>query len=91
MFAIWEIDGDERLVTEAGTLDVALDKVDNACRLRHDSAMARVGPVKADGCRFEIRSSSGRALARLDYHPDVTRPYTSVIVEELRTGARRRR
>jgi hypothetical protein len=36
--------------------------------------------------RFEIRGPSGAALATLAYAPDVTRPYMSVVVPELRTG-----
>lgn len=84
MFAIWEIDGPDRFIAEAGTLDVALDKVDTMCRLRHDEAVAKV--ESAEGHHFEIRSATGASLARLDYHPDTTRPYTSVVIAELRTG-----
>lgn len=85
MFAIWELDEPDRLIAEAGTLDIALDKVDTMCRFRHDQAVAAVGAT-ATQYRFEIRNPAGVPLARLDYHPDTTRPYTSVIVDELRTG-----
>ena len=83
MFAIWEVDGPERFVADADSLDLALDKVDTMCRLRHDEAVAKL-ETRADGYEFEIRSPAGAALARLSYHPDTSRPYTSVVVEELR-------
>lgn len=85
MFAIWEIDEPDRFIAEAGTLNIALDKVDTMCRFRHDQAVAEVEPA-AEQYLFEIRNPAGVPLARLEYHPDTTRPYTSVIVDELRTG-----
>ena len=84
MYGIWQIDGPERMVADAETLDLALDKVDTMCRMRHDEAVARVGAEPDEGYRFEIRNASGTPLARLAYHPDTTRPYTSVVVEEMR-------
>ena len=83
MFAIWEVDGTDRFVAGADTLDLALDKVDTMCRLRHDEAVAHL-ETRLEGYEFEIRGPTGATLARLSYHPDTTRPYTSVIVEELR-------
>lgn len=83
MFAIWEVDGSERFVADADSLDLALDKVDTMCRLRHYEAVANL-ETRSEGYEFEIRSAAGTTLARLSYHPDTTRPYTSVVVEELR-------
>ncbi|MBA9006271.1 hypothetical protein [Thermomonospora cellulosilytica] len=52
------------------------------CRLRHDQAAAHL-EQPADGYRFEIRDEHGTPLASLAYRPDPSRPYQSVIVEEL--------
>lgn len=83
MFEIWETGEPPRRITEAGSLEIALEKVDTMCRLRHDQAVAHVGKPR-DDYRFEIRDPLGRALARLTYVPDTTREYQSVVVEELR-------
>lgn len=90
MFEIWEtgetvdpaLAGDERFVSDAVTLKGALDKVDTMCRLRHDQAAADI-ELTPDGYRFEIRDEDGSALAYLDYRPDPSRPYQSVIVDDL--------
>ncbi|RAY16079.1 hypothetical protein DPM19_03860 [Actinomadura craniellae] len=87
MFEIWETGEPTRFITGADTLEVALDKVDTMCRLRHDQESADIERSQG-GYTFEIRDQGGVALARLTYQPDVSRPYQSVIVEELlrRTG-----
>ncbi|MEV5574584.1 hypothetical protein AB0L06_31505 [Spirillospora sp. NPDC052269] len=83
MFEIWETGEPPRRITDAGSLEIALEKVDTMCRLRHDQAVAHVGRP-SERYRFEIRDPLGRALARLTYAPDTTREYQSVVVEELR-------
>jgi hypothetical protein len=82
MFEIWETSEPARLISDAGSLKVALEKVDTMCQLRHDQAVAQVGETADEGYHFEIRDQEGRALARLTYVPDTTRAYQSV-VEEL--------
>ncbi|GAA2412918.1 hypothetical protein GCM10010191_23160 [Actinomadura vinacea] len=87
MFEIWETSEPARLISDAGSLKVALEKVDTMCRLRHDQAVAHIGEAAAEeGYHFEIRDRDGRALARLTYVPDTTRAYQSVVVEELHGG-----
>jgi hypothetical protein len=87
MFEIWETSEPARLISDADNLEVALEKVDTMCRLRHDQAVAHVGEAVAeDGYHFEIRDRKGKPLARLTYVPDTTRAYQSVVVEELRGG-----
>ena len=87
MFEIWETSEPARLISDARSLEVALEKVDTMCRLRHDQAVAEVGEkVSGEGYRFEIRDRKGKALARLTYVPDTTRAYQSVVVEELHGG-----
>ncbi|KAB2346806.1 hypothetical protein [Actinomadura rudentiformis] len=83
MFEIWETSEPARLISDAGSLKIALEKVDTMCRLRHDQAAAHVG-VSGEGYHFEIRNNEGKALARLTYVPDTTRAYQSVVVDELR-------
>ncbi|MEU5994096.1 hypothetical protein ABZ806_34420 [Spirillospora sp. NPDC047418] len=83
MFEIWETSEPARLISDAGSLKVALEKVDTMCRLRHDQAVAHVGEA-GDGYHFEIRDNDGRALARLSYVPDASRAYQSVVVDEMR-------
>ena len=83
MFQIWEAGDPSTLIANATTLDVALDKVDTLCRLRYDQAMARIGRAQDRRFQFEVRDQAARTLARLTYRPDITRPYKSVIVEEL--------
>ncbi|WP_019630465.1 hypothetical protein [Actinomadura atramentaria] len=87
MFEIWETGEPARLIAEARDLDLALEKVDTMCRLRHDQAVAQIEDGGAAGYRFEIRDGD-RVLARLAYVPDTTRPYRSVVTEELRSGNR---
>lgn len=82
MFEIWESGEPARFVSDADTLRGALDKVDTMCRLRHDQAAADL-ELPQDGYRFEIRDEDGTALATLAYRPDPSRPYQSVIVQEL--------
>ncbi|MBO2454997.1 hypothetical protein J4573_48475 [Actinomadura barringtoniae] len=84
MFEIWETSEPARLISDAGSLKVALEKVDTMCRLRHDQAVAHVGGDTREGYNFEIRDQEGKALARLTYVPDTTRAYQSVVVDELR-------
>ncbi|MFC6882408.1 MULTISPECIES: hypothetical protein [Actinomadura] len=86
MFEIWETSEPARLISDAGSLKVALEKVDTMCRLRHDQALAQIGQVH-DGYHFEIRDEAGKALARLTYVPDTSRAYQSVVVEEMRDSA----
>ncbi|XVQ14383.1 hypothetical protein ACQP1W_18135 [Spirillospora sp. CA-255316] len=87
MFEIWETSEPARLISDAGSLKVALEKVDTMCRLRHDQAVAHIREAAAEeGYHFEIRDQDGRALARLTYVPDTTRAYQSVVVEELHGG-----
>ncbi|WP_433324298.1 hypothetical protein [Spirillospora sp. CA-294931] len=83
MFEIWETSEPARLISDAGSLKVALEKVDTMCRLRHDQAVAHIEET-SEGYHFEIRDQDGRALARLTYVPDTSRDYQSVVVEELR-------
>ncbi|MEV4675789.1 MULTISPECIES: hypothetical protein [Actinomadura] len=83
MFEIWETSEPARLISDAGSLKVALEKVDTMCRLRHDQAVAHVGDA-GRGYHFEIRDPEGKALARLSYVPDTSRAYQSVVVEEMR-------
>ncbi|GAA4237689.1 hypothetical protein GCM10022254_50520 [Actinomadura meridiana] len=83
MFEIWETSEPARLISDAGSLKVALEKVDTMCRLRHDQAVAHVGETE-EGYHFEIRNREGKALARLSYVPDTSRAYQSVVVEEMR-------
>ncbi|TYB40048.1 hypothetical protein [Actinomadura chibensis] len=83
MFEIWETSEPARLISDAGSLKVALEKVDTMCRLRHDQAVAHVGEAR-EGYHFEIRDHRGKALARLSYVPDTSRAYQSVVVEEMR-------
>ena len=83
MFQIWEAGDSSALIAQATTLDVALDKVDTLCRLRHDQAMAKIERAQERRFHFEVRDQSARTLARLSYRPDITRPYQSVIVKEL--------
>ncbi|GLZ08040.1 hypothetical protein Acsp03_55060 [Actinomadura sp. NBRC 104412] len=84
MFEIWETSEPARLISDAHSLKVALEKVDTMCRLRHDQAVAHVGgAVSEEGYHFEIRDRHGKALARLTYVPDTSRAYQSVVVEEL--------
>lgn len=83
MFEIWETSEPVRLISDAGSLKVALEKVDTMCRLRHDQAVAHVGDA-GEGYQFEIRDRDGKALARLSYIPDTSRAYQSVVVEEMR-------
>lgn len=83
MFEIWETSEPTRLISDAGSLKVALEKVDTMCRLRHDQAVAHVGDA-GEGYHFEIRDHDGKALARLSYVPDPSRAYQSVVVEEMR-------
>ncbi|HEX6470399.1 MAG TPA: hypothetical protein VF069_14980 [Streptosporangiaceae bacterium] len=83
MFQIWEAGDPNTLIAKANTLDVALNKVDTLCRLRHDQAMARIERAQERRYQFEVRDQSARTLARLSYRPDITRPYQSVIVKEL--------
>ncbi|WP_131737502.1 hypothetical protein [Actinomadura roseirufa] len=85
MFEIWETGEPARLITDAGSLEVALEKVDTMCRLRHDQAVAHVGD-EDESYHFEIRDQDGRALARLSYVPDTSRAYQSVVVKEMREG-----
>ncbi|ACY98212.1 MULTISPECIES: hypothetical protein [Thermomonospora] len=82
MFQIWESGEPARFVTDAETLQGALDKVDTMCRLRHDQAAAALEQPE-NGYRFEIRGENGTALATLTYWPDPSRPYESVIVREM--------
>ncbi|REF00044.1 hypothetical protein [Thermomonospora umbrina] len=82
MFEIWESGEPARFVSDADTLKGALDKVDTMCRLRHDQAAADLERPE-DGYHFEIRDEGGASLAFLDYVPDPSRPYQSVIVQEL--------
>lgn len=82
MFQVWETGEPDRFISEADTLERALDKVDTMCRLRHDQELANIAPT-ADGYRFQIRDASGAALATLDYHPDTSRTYQSIIRAEL--------
>ncbi|MFB4298364.1 hypothetical protein [Actinomadura sp. NTSP31] len=89
MFEIWETSEPARLISDAGSLKVALEKVDTMCRLRHDQATAHVGETR-EGYHFEIRDHDGKALARLSYVPDTTRAYQSVVVEEMRAEDPRR-
>ena len=84
MFEIWETSEPARLISDAGSLKGALEKVDTMCRLRHDQAVANVGEADGEGYRFEIRDRRGKPLARLSYVPDTTRAYQSVVVEEMR-------
>ncbi|MBX6766174.1 MAG: hypothetical protein IRY90_03285 [Actinomadura rubrobrunea] len=84
MFEIWETSEPARLISDAGSLEVALEKVDTMCRLRHDQAVAQVGQPADEGYHFEIRDQDGNALARLTYVPDTSRAYQSVVFEELR-------
>ncbi|GAA1549057.1 hypothetical protein GCM10009678_34740 [Actinomadura kijaniata] len=86
MFEIWETSEPARLISDAGSLRLALEKVDTVCRLRHDQAAARIGD-SSEGYHFEIRDDRGKALARLTYVPDTTRAYRSVLNEELRGEA----
>ncbi|MFC9977676.1 hypothetical protein ACFVH6_42920 [Spirillospora sp. NPDC127200] len=88
MFEIWETSDPARLISDAGTLKVALEKVDTMCRLRHDQALAHIDDA-GEGYQFEIRDRDGKALARLTYVPDTTRDYRSVVNEELRGELRR--
>lgn len=83
MFQIWEAGRPGSLIAKATTLDVALDKVDTLCRLRHDQAMARIADTRGPQYQFEVRDQKAHTLARLSYSPDTTRPYKSVIPEEL--------
>ncbi|WP_242902471.1 hypothetical protein [Actinomadura terrae] len=83
MFEIWETSEPARLISDAGSLEVALEKVDTMCRLRHDQAVAHVGET-GEGYHFEIRGQDGKPLARLSYVPDTSRAYQSVVVEEMR-------
>ena len=83
MFEIWETSEPARLISDAGSLKVALEKVDTMCRLRHDQAVAHVGEMRG-GYHFEIRDHDGKALARLNYVPDTSRDYQSVVVDEMR-------
>jgi hypothetical protein len=83
MFQIWEAGEPSILIAQAATLDVALDKVDTLCRLRHDQAMAKIECAPERRFHFEVRDGAARTLARLSYRPDTTRPYQSVIVQEL--------
>ena len=83
MFQIWEAGDSSTLIAKAATLDIALDKVDTLCRLRHDQAMAKIECAQERRFHFEVRDQAARTLARLSYRPDITRPYQSVIVEEL--------
>ncbi|HEY7483151.1 MAG TPA: hypothetical protein VH912_01695 [Streptosporangiaceae bacterium] len=83
MFQIWEAGEPGTIIAKATTLDVALDKVDTLCRLRHDQAMAKIERAQERRFQFEVRDQKARTLARLFYSPDTTRPYKSVIVEEL--------
>ncbi|TDB76813.1 hypothetical protein E1264_37995 [Actinomadura sp. KC216] len=85
MFEIWETSEPARLISDAGSLKVALEKVDTMCRLRHDQAVAHIGETR-EGYNFEIRNREGKALARLSYVPDTSRAYQSVVVEEMRGG-----
>ncbi|MEW2357047.1 MULTISPECIES: hypothetical protein [Thermomonosporaceae] len=87
MFEIWETSEPARLISDAGSLKVALEKVDTMCRLRHDQAVAHIGEAAAGGYHFEIRDRDGRALARLTYVPDTSRDFQSVVVEELHGDA----
>ncbi|MDL4770592.1 MULTISPECIES: hypothetical protein [Thermomonosporaceae] len=86
MFEIWETSEPARLISDAGSLKVALEKVDTMCRLRHDQAVAHVGEAH-DSYHFEIRDRGGKSLARLTYAPDTSRAYQSVVVEEMRDGS----
>ncbi|OLT19275.1 hypothetical protein BJF79_16905 [Actinomadura sp. CNU-125] len=83
MFEIWETNEPARLISDAGSLEVALEKVDTMCRLRHDQAVAHIGDER-ENYHFEIRGDDGRALARLSYVPDTSRAYQSVVIEEMR-------
>ncbi|MBW8486138.1 hypothetical protein [Actinomadura parmotrematis] len=83
MFEIWETSEPARLISDAGTLKVALEKVDTMCRLRHDQAVAHI-EAPGDGYHFEIRDEGGKPLASLTYVPDTTRDYRSVVNAELR-------
>jgi hypothetical protein len=83
MFQIWEAGDPSTFIARAATLDVALDKVDTLCRLRHDQAMAKIERAQERRFQFEVRDQTERTLARLSYRPDTTRPYQSVIVKEL--------
>ncbi|TQM68834.1 hypothetical protein FHX41_2502 [Actinomadura hallensis] len=82
MFEIWETSEPARLISDAGSLKGALEKVDTMCRLRHDQAAAHVGEA-GTGYQFEIRDPAGKALARLSYVPDTTRAYQSVVIDEM--------
>ncbi|HEY8478572.1 MAG TPA: hypothetical protein VIL71_01970 [Spirillospora sp.] len=82
MFEIWETSEPARHISDAGSLKVALEKVDTMCRLRHDQAVAHVGEAQK-GYQFEIRDHAGKALARLSYVPDTSRAYQSVVIEEM--------
>lgn len=86
MFEIWETSEPARLISDAGSLKLALEKVDTVCRLRHDQAAAHIGDC-GEGYHFEIRDDRGKPLARLTYVPDVSRDYRSVLNEELRGDA----
>lgn len=83
MFEIWETNEPPRLISDAGSLEVALEKVDTMCRLRHDQAVAHIGDAR-DHYHFEIRDDAGKALARLSYAPDTSRTYQSVVIDEMR-------
>lgn len=82
MFEIWETSERPTFIADAASMEIALDKVDTMCRLRHDQAVARVEGTRSEYA-FEIRDSHGTALATLTYSPVTSQPYRSVIVDDL--------
>ncbi|MCW2884124.1 MAG: hypothetical protein QOE54_6591 [Streptosporangiaceae bacterium] len=83
MFEIWETSGPPGLLAEAATLDEALERLNTECERRHDQAAAGAAGAQELRHEFEIRDQAGKMLAVLVFHPDTTRPYESVLVDEL--------
>jgi hypothetical protein len=83
MFEIWETSSPPGKLAETTTLDEALERLDTKCRRRHDQAATDADGTEELRHEFEIRDRAGKMLAVLVFSPDTSRPYDSVIVDDL--------
>lgn len=83
MFEIWEAGEPATRLGDAGSVDAAFEQLDTECRRRHDQAVANGEGTQGMRHRFEIRDQAARPVAWLVYSPDTSRPYDSVITDEM--------
>lgn len=77
MFELWQTNEPAARLADAQTLDGALDRLDTACRVRHEQAAANGEGACHMRHRFEIRDAAD-PIVFLTYTPDADRPFESV-------------